>query len=178
MRWLLGASLALATLFLPARAAAAPQQGDAIQTDSLSMLLVNRDYTAERTTSVRDAVNLSGNVGLHYYFVDRVRLGMNLQYTRRLWPDPPPGAGRFQRLALMPQIGWSFYDPFYAALIFSYAPRTLGRYLPDLAVLGAVGAAFPISRRMKVSVAAEVPFAFHYHRTLGLVAVTGVSFRL
>jgi hypothetical protein len=31
---------------------------------------------------------------------------------------------------------------------------------------------------MKLSVALQVPYTFLYHRTLGLVAVMGVSFRL
>jgi len=174
----LAALLGAALLVLPARAHAAPKKGDGLQTDSLSMLLVNRDYTAHRTTSLKDAVNLSGVVGLHYYFIDRVRIGMGLQWTERLWPTPPPESSRWQRFAFMPQIGWSFYDPFFTALLFSYAPRTQGRAQPDLAVIGALGAAFPITKRMKFSLAVEVPYAFHYHRTLGLVGLTGVSFRL
>ena len=176
--WLLAAALCSALACLPARANAAPKQGDGLQTNSLSMLVVNRDYTTQKTSSLKDAVNLSAIVGLHYYFVDRVRIGMGLQFTERLWPHPPEGSSRFQRFALMPQIGCSFYDPFYAALIFSYAPRTLGRPIPDLALIGALGAALPVTARMKFTLAIEVPYAFHYHRTLGLVALTGVSFRL
>jgi hypothetical protein len=168
----------VAVASLAGHAHAGPKQGDGLQTDSLSMLLVSRDYTAHRTTSLKDAVNLSGIVGLHYYFVDRVRIGMGMQYTQRLWPEPPAGGSRFQRFALMPQIGWSFYDPFYTALLFSYAPRTQGRAIADLAITAALGAALPISERMKFSLAVEVPYAFYYHRTLGLVALTGVSFRL
>ena len=142
------------------------------------MLLANHDYTTGTNSSIRNALNLSANVGLHYYFVDRVRIGMNLQFTERLWPHPPEGSTRFQRFALMPQLGWSFADPFYVAAIFSYAPRTQGRSLPDMAVLGALGVAFPVSRRTKLSLAAEVPYAFGQHRTLGVVGVVGVSFRL
>jgi hypothetical protein len=159
-------------------AEAAPKQGDVLQTDAVSMLLVNRDFTTHTTSSIKDTINLSGVVGLHYYFVDRVRIGMGLQFTERLWPKPPTGVSRFQRFALMPQLGWSFYDPFYTALIFSYAPRTLGRANLDMAVIGVLGAALPVTRRVKVSLAAEAPFAFNYHRTLGLVALMGVSFLL
>jgi hypothetical protein len=78
----------------------------------------------------------------------------------------------------MPQVGWSFCDPFFTALILSYAPRTMGRAKPDLAVLGALGAGLALSDRVRLSFALEVPFAFLDHETLGLVAVTGVSFRL
>lgn len=177
LEWLLRAALVLALSSTTVDANAAPKRGDVLQTDSLSMLLASHDYTTGTNTTLRNAVNLSGNVGLHYYFVDRVRIGTNLQFTERLWPEPPAGSSRFQRFALMPQLGWSFCDPFYTALIFSYAPRTLGRATPDMAVLAALGAAFPISRRVKLSVALEVPFAFLHHRTLGLVAVTGISIR-
>jgi hypothetical protein len=175
--WLLATALWLALLSLPSRAQAAPKKGDWLQTDSLSMLLVTRDFTTNKTSTLRKATNLSAVVGLHYYFVDRVRVGMGLQFTERLRPEPTQGASRFQRFALMPQIGWSFYDPFYTALIFSYAPRTQGRAITDMALIAALGAAFPVTRRMKFSIAAEVPYAFYDHQTLGLVALTGVSFR-
>jgi hypothetical protein len=161
-----------------APAHAAPKKGDILQTDSLSVLLASHDYTTNTSTSIKDTVNLSGIVGLHYYFVDRVRVGMALQFTERLWPQPSLGSSRFQRFALMPQLGWSFADPFYTALIFSYAPRTLGRANLDMAIIGALGAALPVTRRIKFSLAIEVPYAFYYHRTLGLVGLTGVSFRL
>jgi hypothetical protein len=176
--WLFSAAICFTAASVHTRAHAAPKKGDGLQTDSLSMLLASHDYTTKSSSSIKDAVNLSGVVGLHYYFVDRVRIGMGLQFTERLWPQPPLGTSRFQRFALMPQLGWSFADPFYAALIFSYAPRTLGRANLDMAVIGALGAALPVTRRMKFSLAVEVPYAFYYHRTLGLVALTGVSFRL
>jgi hypothetical protein len=158
-------------------ALAAPKQGDVLQTDSLSMLLASHDYTTGTTSSLKNVLNVSANVGLHYYFVDRVRAGMNLQFTERVWPAVPAGSSRWQRFALMPQVGWSFYDPFYTALILSYAPRTMGRAKPDLAVLVALGAGLALTERIRLSFALEVPFAFLDHETLGLVAVTGVSFR-
>jgi hypothetical protein len=172
------ASIALALSLITLDAHAGPKQGDVIQTDSLSMLLVSHDYTTGTNSSIKNALNLSANIGLHYYFVDRVRFGANLQFTERLWPAPDDGSSRFQRFALMPQLGWSFYDPFYTALIFSYAPRTQGRALADMAVLAALGVALPLTKRTKFSFALEVPYAFLHHRTLGLVAVMGVSFRL
>jgi hypothetical protein len=176
--WLLSAAVFCAFVGMPLPAHAGPKQGDVLQTNSLSMLLVNRDFTTHKTSSIKDTVNLSEVIGLHYYFVDRVRIGMGVQLTERLWPAPVDGASRLQRVALMPQVGWSFYDPFYTAVIFSYAPRTHGRAITDLAVVGALGAALPLARRVKLSVALEVPYAFHYHRTVGLVALTGISFRL
>ncbi len=175
--WLCGVEICLGAASAATAAHAAPKRGDVLQTDSLSMLVASRDYTTKKTTTIKDVVNLSAVVGLHYYVVDRVRIGMSLQFTERLWPEPLDGASRFQRFAFMPQVGWSFYDPFYTALIFSYAPRTLGRPIADMAVVGALGAALPVTDRMKFSLAVEVPYAFLHHRTLGLVVLTGVSFR-
>jgi hypothetical protein len=177
IEWLVRTAIVLAMASVTSAAHAAPKQGDVLQTDGLSMLLANHDYTTHTNTTLRNAVNLSFNAGLHYYFVDRVRIGMNLQLTERLTPQPPAGA-RWQRFALMPQLGWSFYDPFFTALIFSYAPRTQGRAQPDLAVLAALGASLPVTKRVRLSAAVETPFAFLHHRTLGLVAVTGISIRL
>ena len=34
------------------------------------MLLVNRDYTTQKTSTIKDVVNLSAIVGLHYYVID------------------------------------------------------------------------------------------------------------
>jgi hypothetical protein len=175
---LLRAAIVLAVASATVAAHAGPKRGDVVQTDSLSMLLASHDYTTQTNSTLRNAVNLSFNTGLHYYFVDRVRVGMNLQLTERLQPQPPAGSSRFQRFALMPQLGWSFYDPFFTALIFSYAPRTLGRAHPDLAVLAALGAGLRVTERVRCSVAVEAPFAFLQHRTVGLVAVTGISVRL
>jgi hypothetical protein len=157
---------------------AAPKQGDVLQTDTLSMLLVNRDYTTRTTSSLKDNINLSATIGLHYYFVDRVRIGLGLQFTERLWPEPPPPVSRFQRFALMPQLSWNFHDPFYTALSFSYAPRTLGGDNLELAVLAALGAALPITRKVKITFAVQAPFVFRPRHSLGLVALMGVSFSL
>jgi hypothetical protein len=109
--WLFSAAICFGTASVHTLARAAPKKGDGLQTDSLSMLLASHDYTTKSSSSIKDAVNLSGVVGLHYYFVNRVRIGMGLQFTERLWPQPAVGTSRFQRFALMPQLGWSLADP-------------------------------------------------------------------
>lgn len=139
---------------------------------------MNRDFTDQTTSNISDAFNLSEVVGLHYYFVDRVRLGMSVQLTERVTPAPEPGSSRLQRVALMPQLGWSFWDPLYTALVLSYAPRTRGRPIPDVALMGVLGITAPIADRVRFSVALEVPWAFHYHQTAGVVLYSGLGFRL
>ncbi len=166
------------TLLASSIALGAPKKGEWLETNVLSSTLVSRDFTLKTTTSVADAVNLAAAVGLHYYFADALRLGMSLQYTERLWPEPPPDASRFQRFALMPQLGWNFLDPFFVSTLFTYAPRTRGKAIPDLSISVVFGAAFPITQRVRLGVSVEVPYAFYYHDVLSLVFLTGVSVRL
>jgi hypothetical protein len=163
------------TLFsLPAWAA----EGDFLQTDTLGMSLVSRDMTLGRTRTVEDAGNLSQLVGLHYFFAERFRAGMTIQVTERLWPTPVGEQSRLQRLALLPQVGWRFYDPFFAALVFAYAPRTDGQANPALAVQAALGAAIPIADGINVSLALEVPYTFYPRQVIGLTSLAGMSFLL
>ena len=84
----------------------------------------------------------------------------------------------FRSDALLPQLGCTFYDPFFAALVYKIAPRTNGESKLDMAVQGLLGAGVAVSRRVRVTFAAEAPFAFHIHRTLGLTLLTGISIRL
>jgi hypothetical protein len=157
---------------------AAGKQGDIIQTDAIGTSLVSYDLDAKTSKTIADVVNLSEFVGLHAYVVDRVRVGMNLQFTERLWPGLPPGKSRFQRFALLPQVGWNFYDPFFTALVFGVAPRTDGQQHVNLTVQGVLGAGFPLSSRVRVNVAGEVPFTYYDKHTLGFTALTGISLRL
>ena len=178
-RWALSAGVLLSALLAhSAVAQAAPKRGEFLQTDTLSMTLLSRDFTSETTTSVAKAVNLSGLVGIHYYFVDRMRLGVSMQATARLWPEPDPGQSRMQRYAFYPQFGYNFYDPFFAGLLFAYAPRTRGKAIPDMSISPLLGVGFPISERVRWSFAVELPYAFYYHQTLGLVALPGVGIKL
>lgn len=170
-------ALVLSVSLLSSVANAAPRRGDGLQTDGVSASLVNRDFDEQKTTTIRRVFNLTETVGFHYYFANRVRLGIGLQMTERITPRPEPGSSRLQRVAFVPQIGWNFYEPLYAGLAFSYAPRTRGRPIPDLAVMPILGVSVPLSESVRFSVALEAPYAFYYHRTLGLIAYTGLAFR-
>jgi len=162
----------------PHRAWAAGWRGDVIQTDTVGMSMVTRDFTTHSTKTVADSANLSEFFGLHYYFVDRWRLGMNLQFTEQIAPASPINESRFRAFAFLPQVGCNFYDPFFAALVYKIAPRTNGQAQLDMAVQGLLGVGHAISPLVRVNVAVEVPFAFYFHRTLGLTLLTGISIRL
>ena len=173
------AAFALACcLGLPSRSAdAAGKRGELIQTDTLGMSLVTRDFDTHQTRSVHEAVNLSESVGLHGYVVDRVRLGANVQLSERIWPEPPPGR-RIQRFAVLPQIGWNFRDPLFAALVFGFAPRTDGQIHLNLSLQAVLGVSLPLSNRVRFSIAGEVPWTFYDRNLVGVTALTGVAIRL
>jgi hypothetical protein len=176
-RALAAVALALAAALFARPAQAAGKRGEVILTSSLGMTLVTRDLEHHTTRTVRDVVNLSEFVGLHGYVADRVRLGANLQLSERLWPEPAPGS-RIQRFAVLPQIGWNFYDPFFTALVFGFAPRTEGKEHLNLSLQAVLGASFPISKRVRFSLAGELPWTFYDRSLIGFTALTGISIRL
>jgi len=174
----LGGVWLLLSLLLVARSArAAGKRGEFIQTDTLGVNLLTRDLDKGTTRSVKDAVNLSEFVGLHGYVVDRVRLGANLQLSERLWPEPAPGA-RIQRFAILPQIGWNFWDPFFTALVFGVAPRTDAKARLNLSLQVVLGVSLPLTRRVRLSIAGEVPYTFYDRHLIGVTALAGVAIRL
>ncbi len=174
----LGSVLLALSCLLGARSAhAAGKQGEFIQTDTLGVSLLTLDLDKHTTRTIKDAVNLSEFVGLHGYVVDRVRVGANFQLTERLWPRPAPGQ-RIQRFAVLPQIGWNFYDPFFTALVFGFVPRTDGKGRLNLTVQGVLGVSLPLSSRVRLSLAGEVPYTYYDRHLVGVTALTGIAIRL
>ncbi len=171
-----GAITAVIALF-PGSAEATGKRGEFIQTDALGMSLVTRDLAQHSTRSVAAVVNLSQFVGLPGSVDTRLRWGANLQLTERLWPEPAPGA-RIQRFAVLPQVGWNFYDPFFTALVFGFAPRTDGKAHLNLSLQAVLGVSLPISTRVRFSLAGEVPWTFYDRNLIGFTALTGIAIRL
>jgi hypothetical protein len=176
-RQLAAGAVAAAIALFAGSVQAAGKQGELIQTDTLGMSLYTRDLDHHTTRTVADVVNLSEFVGLHGYVVDRLRLGANIQLTERLWPEPAPGA-RIQRFAILPQIGWNFYDPLFMALVFGFAPRTDGKERLNLSLQAVLGVSLPISKRVRFSLAGEVPWTFYDRNLIGVTALTGIAIRL
>ena len=177
VRPLAAGALTAAFALFATSAHAAGKRGEFIQTNSLGMNMVTRDLDQHTTRTVKDVVNLSEFVGLHGYVADRLRLGVNLQLTERLWPDPAPGS-RIQRFAVLPQIGWNFCDPFFTALVFGFAPRTEGKEHLNLSLQAVLGVSLPISKRVRFSLAGEVPWTFYDRNLIGFTALTGIAIRL
>jgi hypothetical protein len=175
-RWL-GVLLAMPLLLAARSGHAAGKSGELIQTDTVGVNLLTRDLDRDTTRTVKDALNLSEFVGLHGYVVDRVRFGANVQLTERLWPHPGPGA-RIQRFAVLPQVGWNFCDPFFTALVFGFAPRTDARARLNLSLQLVLGVSLPLTDRVRLSIAGEVPYTFYDRHLIGVTALTGIAIRL
>lgn len=158
--------------------ARADNKGDIIQTDTLGMNVYSYNVSKSTSTNVTDAQNLSEFIGLHYYVIDHVRLGMNVQLTEQLAPTPTMGASRFRTFALLPQVGWNFHKPFFAALVLTLAPRTSGTSTFDAGFQGVFGAGFEVSPRVRANIALEVPVNFVVATTIGITPLLGISIAL
>jgi hypothetical protein len=165
----------------PAEADQAPQsgprRGEIVQTDTLGMNMVSWNLDTQKTTTVANSAGLSEFVGAHYFFADRWRLGMNFQFTELL-TTPSGTSDRFATFALLPQIGWHFYDPFFAAVVFTFAPRTHGTGDLDMGFQGVFGAGLRLAEGVKITAALEVPYNFYLQRTIGITPLLGLSIKL
>jgi hypothetical protein len=169
----------LATLLLCAHAAkAAPAKGDIVQTDTLGMNVVSYDYSSATVKTIADRAEPSEFIGLHYFFADGWRVGLNLQFTERLAPALPSGQSAFRTFAVLPQVGWHFCDPFFVALVLTLAPYIDGESLFTLGTQVVFGAGFSLTDRVKLNLALEVPVNFVGKMTVGLTPLVGVSIRL
>ena len=160
-----------------ASARAVPPAGTGVQTDTVGMTLVTRDFDDKKTTTVADKAVASELVGAHYFFADGWRVGMSLEFAE-LVSKAQPGENRFVTFGFLPQIGWHFYGPFFTALLFGVFPRTSSGSHFDMSVQGLFGVSLPIADRVYFTASLEVPFRFYIHRTLGFIPLIGLAFDL
>jgi hypothetical protein len=161
-----------------ASAARADHQGEWLDSDMVGINAYAYNFAQHAETNVGSTQELSDFVGLHYYVADHVRVGMNLQFTEQLAPEPAMGTGRFQTFALLPQIGWNFSTSFFAALVASIAPWTSGKDRFDAGFQGLIGAGTPFTRSIRGNVALEIPVNFVQATTVGVALLAGLSISL
>ena len=173
--------LAFLLFAAPGTALAGPPQGAWSQSDTLGMNLVSWNVDTSKTTTVSDTTALSEFIGIHYFFIDNVRLGVNLQFTEYL-STPKSTQSRLATFAVLPQIGWHFAGPFYAAFVLTIAPWTGGVSNFVLGVQGVLGVGIPLAERVKLTLAIEVPVNFGItsttSTTIGFTPLLGISIRL
>lgn len=175
---LLTLALGSLCLLVPGTALALGKQGELLQTDTLGASVVSHDYRTKTTKNISQLFNLSEFIGLHYYAMDQLRFGMNVQFNERIFPAPPAHGSRWQRFALLPQVGWNFYGPLFCALVAGVVPRVDGKEKLNLTLQGIFGVSLPLAGRVRMSVAGEVPWTYYDHNVIGVTALTGIAIRL
>ena len=167
---------AAASICFASPAAAAPRRGTFVQTDTVGMNPVSYNFDTGKKTTAGDVAALSEFFGVHYFVFDGLRVGLNFQFSEFL-TQPKPGQRRLATFAALPQIGWHFWGPLFAALVLTLAPWTGGGPEHDLGVQAVFGGAYKLGR-VSLTGAVEVPYNFLVHRTIGLTPLLGISIKL
>lgn len=157
---------------------AAGAAGDIVETDMLGSNVLQYNFGSGKTTSIANESALSEFVGLHYYFIDEVRVGMAFQFTETIAPPPPDGVSSFSTFALLPQVGWNFSKPFFAQLTVAVPLRKDSVAETDLGVQAVFGASLPLSDQISGTFAVEIPYYFLLEQTIGLTPLVGIGCKL
>lgn len=165
----------MAVLASPARA---HEAGDVIQADNIGVPLYTYNFDKSTGTSIGDKLLISEFMGAHYFVTPTIRVGMMFQWTEQFSGDLAPGSDHFTTFALLPQVGWNFYDHLSAAAIFTYAARAAGKDTYDLGVQALLGYSLPLSKSASFNAALEVPYNFRLARTIGVTPLLGFSYTL
>lgn len=169
--------VAVATLSL-AKIAAAAEAGEVVQVDNIGVPLYAHNFDTGKDTGIGDKLSIAEFLGAHYFVTDRVRVGAMVQVTEQFSGPLAKGADRWTTFALLPQVGWYFYDRFFVAGVFTYAPRSGGKDQLDLGVQAVVGGSLAITPSASFGYALEVPYNFHVARTVGITPLVGLSYKL
>ena len=160
---------------LPARAA---ERGEVLQVTNLGVPLYVHNFDTSKDTTIADRLSIAEFLGAHYFITDRIRVGIMVQLTEQFSGDVAKGADRWTTFALLPQVGWHFYQRFFAAGVFTYAPRSGGKDQLDLGIQAVLGGSVPITDYASFGYALEVPYNFHVAKTIGITPLIGLSYKL
>jgi hypothetical protein len=156
----------------------AREPGDVVVADNIGVPLYTHNFDTGKDTSVGDKLTISEFLGAHVFITRTIRVGMMVQWTEQYTGDLASGSDHFTTFALLPQVGWNFYDHFSAAAIFTYAPRSNGKNELDLGVQALLGYGLPITKNASVNLLLEVPYNFHVARTIGITPLAGLTMDL
>jgi hypothetical protein len=168
----------IAALFFDVHGARATERGEVIQVDNVGVPLYVHNFDTGKDTSIGDKLSIAEFLGGHYFVTDRIRVGMMVQITEQFTGDLAPHADRWTTFALLPQLGWYFYDRFFVAGVFTYAPRSGGKDQLDLGLQVVAGGSLALTDDASFGYALEVPYNFHVARTIGITPLLGFSYKL
>ena len=178
MRKLLPLALAILAFPMVARA----EQGDVTGTFTLGAGALTYNFAEgsrpASLTTLAKTLPLSEFVGAGYFLTDRLRLGLNLQFTEALTVPTPPPPSRFTTFALLPQLSYLFARPFFVSLVAFLPLRFGGVDELGYGVQGVIGAGFPIAKDLSLTAALEVPLILAPVVALGLTPLVGLAYRI
>jgi hypothetical protein len=163
---------------VPAPGAFAAEAGEVAQVNNVGVPLYSHNFDTGKDTSVGDRLSIAEFLGAHYFVTSRVRVGMMVQLTEQFAGDVAPHADHWTTFALLPQVGWYFYERFFVAGVFTYAPRSGGKDQLDLGLQAVVGGSIPLTPYASLGYALEVPYNFRVARTIGITPLVGLSYKL
>ena len=156
----------------------AHEAGDVVVATNVAVPLYTHNFDTDKDTGIGDKLLISEFLGAHCFVTSTVRVGLMVQWTEQYTGSLAAGADHFTTFALLPQVGWNFYDHLTAAAIFTYAPRASGKDALDLGVQALLGYSLPVTRTTTVNFVLEVPYNFHLARTIGVTPLVGFTFDL
>ncbi len=176
-----GALVLLGLVALP-RGAEAAEQGDVTGTfmlgTNLATHLFAQDGKPAHDTTISDTFGLSQFVGAGVFVTDRLRLGLNFQFTETIVQPRKPYPSSFQIFGLLPQINYNFWGPLTASVVPTILLRKDGVNQEAYGVQGVLGWGIPITKGINAVVAVEVPYFWNPRRTIGVTPLAGVSGKL
>ncbi len=117
--------------------------------------------------------------GIGCFVTDQIRLGMNLQFTEKVFPEPATNLTHF---GLLPQVNVHVWGPWTASLVPSFYPVFDGVSDFHFAMQGVLTAGFPLEQGFTATVSLEVPWFFRISastdETVGITTIIGVSYAL
>jgi hypothetical protein len=130
-------------------------------------------------TSSTGSFKLSEFPGIGYNVTDRVRLGLNLQFTELITPEPGDNLNTF---GLLPQVNVRFWGPLSASLVPSFYPVYDGTSQYHFAIQGVLAAGWAVSGGFRFTAALEVPVFLKISKqtseTIGLTPILGFSYKV
>ncbi len=158
--------------------AEAREAGDVVVVDNFGVPLYTHNFDTGKDVGIGDKLFITEFLGAHYFVTNTIRVGMMMQWTEQYAGELAPGADHFTTFALLPQVGWNFYDHLSAAAIFTYAARAGGKDQYDLGVQALLGYGLPITKTTSLNFALEIPYNFRLARTIGITPLVGLTMEL
>jgi hypothetical protein len=156
----------------------AREAGDVVAVSNIGVPVYTHNFDTGKDVGIGDRLLITEFFGGHYFVTSKIRVGLMVQWTEQYAGALPSGGDHFTTFALLPQVGWNFYDHFSAAAIFTYAPRAGGKARLDLGVQALVGWGLPITKTATLNLALEIPYNFRLARTIGITPLAGLTFAL